>query len=77
MINIQLDPALEQRLGKLAEAQGQAIADLIRGIVEEYLDLQAWHKDSEEAWGAASLALAPEVLPDEQWQERDAGHGSR
>jgi predicted transcriptional regulator len=77
MITIELDPSVEERLRQLAAARGQGTAQLVQRIVEEYLDYQGWTPDSLEDWAAASLALAPEVLPMEGWSDEDSGHGSR
>jgi predicted transcriptional regulator len=77
MVTIQLDPLVEERLKQLAAARGQVAAQLVQRIVEEYLDYQGWTQDSVEDWAAASLALAPEVFPEETWSDEDSGHGSR
>ncbi len=77
MITIQLDSSVEERLNHLAAARGQGVSQLAQRIVEEYLDFEAWPQDSAEDWAAASLALAPEVHPEETWSDEDSGHGSR
>lgn len=77
MITIQLDSDLEQRLKKLAAASGQDTSQFAQRILEMYLDRQAWPKDSEEEWAIASLALAPEVFSEENWDESDPAHGPR
>jgi hypothetical protein len=50
---------------------------LAHRILEDWLELQAWPLDSEEAWGAATVALAPEILPVEDWNEKDSANESR
>ena len=72
MITIQLDPALEQRLRRLAESRGQDLSQLAQRVLEEFLDVQAWNEDSEDDWANASVAMTPEILADDQWSERDA-----
>jgi predicted transcriptional regulator len=76
MVTIQLDQRREQRLGQLAQAQGQDATRLAQRIIEDYLDFQTLPPDTEEAWAAASVQLAAEVFDDESWNE-DEPHGSR
>lgn len=77
MIPLQLDPASEQRLQDLATASGRDAPDLVRQIVGDYLDAQAWELDAPEAWAEASVALTPEILPDESWDDGAEDYGSR
>jgi predicted transcriptional regulator len=74
MVAIELDSVHQERLDKLAEAQGQDKATLARRIIEDYLDFEAMGGDSEEAWAQASIALTPEIMGPEDWNEPD--HGS-
>jgi len=77
MVTITLDPGNEQRFRELAKAQGRDIQDLVREALEEYLDLQSWEADTDEAWAEASVAMAPEVMTiEEAWPEGDEGNGS-
>jgi predicted transcriptional regulator len=69
MVTIQLDPKREERLRELAAADGQEIGDLARRVLEDYLDFQAWPQDDPADWAAASVALAPQVLREEKWDE--------
>lgn len=76
MISIQLDDAKQQRLRELATSAGQDVAQLIQRIVDEYLDAQAWREDSAEDWATASVALTPEILAGESWDDGDVSHES-
>jgi predicted transcriptional regulator len=77
MITIQLDEAKQQRLERLATSTGQDVSQLVRHIVDEYLDAQVWCKDSAEDWAAASVALTPEFLAGESWDDGDTSHEPR
>ena len=77
MITIHLDPTKEQRLQELAFSQGQDSSQLARKVLEDYLDAQAWSEDQDEEWADASLAMAPEVMSEEDWSQGDAQHGPR
>lgn len=74
MLSIDLDPAHQERLDKLAESQGQNADALARRIVLDYLDFQTLPTDSDDAWAEASVALTPEFVERESWGEN--GHGS-
>ncbi|MEX2172813.1 MAG: hypothetical protein WD872_00540 [Pirellulaceae bacterium] len=74
MVAFNLDPARQQRLDELANSQGQDGATLARQVVMDYLDFQALPNDSEEAWAEASVAMTPEFMDQEDWDEPN--HGS-
>ena len=77
MIPLELSPEKEKQLRDLALARNEDLAQLVRRAVEEFLDLQAWAKDSADEWAESSVALTPEILPDEAWDEgADRGRGS-
>ena len=69
MISIDLDPAHQKRLDSLAKAQGQDGATLARSVLVDYLDFQALSNDSDADWAEASIALAPEVMGEETWDD--------
>lgn len=69
MISIELDAAHQRRLYSLAQSQGQDGATLARRVLVDYLDFQALPADSDADWADASLALAPEVMSDDGWDE--------
>jgi len=75
MVTIQLDPIKEQRLRELAASRGEALDQLAQRIIEEYLD--TWTKDTQEDWAEASVALAPEVMAEDAWEDGEVGDGSR
>lgn len=74
MISIDLDPTHQQRLDSLAQSQGQDGATLARRVLIDYLDFQALPSDSDADWAEASIALTPEVMDEETWD--DPGHES-
>jgi predicted transcriptional regulator len=76
MIAVQLDSSNEKRLQELANQQGRDIGQLVAGIIEAYLDAQAWGHDSAEQWADASAALAGEVFAEEDWADGDSADGS-
>jgi hypothetical protein len=67
-------PIDEDRLHRLAVSQGQDEATLARRILLDYLDLQALPADLDDDWAEASIALAPEIMEQEDWGE--STHGS-
>lgn len=71
MLTIPLDPETEQRLRQLAESLGQEASALAGRVLEEYLDLHAWTDDSAEQCAEASIAMTPEVIGNESWDEGD------
>jgi predicted transcriptional regulator len=75
MVAFSLDPIHQQRLEEIARSQGQDGAMIARQVVIDYLDFLALQGDSEEAWAEASIALAPEIMEPEDWDE--PRHGSR
>jgi predicted transcriptional regulator len=74
MISIDLDPTHQQRLDSLAKSQGQDGATLARRVLMDYLDFQALPADSDADWAEASIAMSPEVMGKENWD--DPGHES-
>lgn len=69
VISIDLDPADQQRLDSLAQSQGQDGETLARRVLVDYLDFQSLPADSDADWADASVALAPEVMADDGWDE--------
>ena len=74
MISIDLDAAHQARLDSLASAQGEDGPSLARRVLLDFLDFQALPADSEAAWAEASVALSPELMGPESWD--NAGHES-
>lgn len=62
MLTIELDPADQKRLEKLALARGEDEASLARRILLDFLEFQAIPETADAAWAAASVALAPEIM---------------
>lgn len=77
MITIHLDPAREERLRQLAESQGQDKSQLAQRVLEDFLDAKAWPEDSSDDWADASVALTPEILPKDDWEEGNIPDGAR
>jgi len=75
MIPVDLDSTHQRQFDELAAAAGEDSASMARRIILDYLDFQALPADSEEEWAAASIALAPEVMGEENWD--DAANGQR
>lgn len=73
MIAIELDAGHQNRLNALAAAQGEDGATFARRVLLDYLDFQALPTDSDAAWGQASIALTPEIMEPENWD--DTRHG--
>ncbi len=69
MVSIHLDPIHEKQLGELAKSQGQDAADLARRVLIDYLDLQSLPHESDGQWAEASVALTPEVIDNDPWDE--------
>jgi predicted transcriptional regulator len=69
MITVELDAAREEQLRCLAESRREEASQLVRRLIEEFLDIQAWGKDSEEAIAQASITMLAEVIPPESWDE--------
>jgi predicted transcriptional regulator len=76
MITIDLDTETERRLRQLAESLGQEISSLAARVIEEYIERLIGAGDSPEQWAEASVALTPEVLADESWDEGESSNGS-
>jgi predicted transcriptional regulator len=69
MLTVELDPAQQQRLDQLAATQGEDGATLARRILLDYLDFQSLPNDTDEQWAEASVAMTPEVMEPEDWDE--------
>lgn len=69
MVAIQLDQEREKRLSDLAASQGKLPAEIVRQIVEDYLDLQNLPASTDEDWAETSVALSAKVVDDEDWDE--------
>lgn len=70
MVAVQLDQEREELLNQLARAEGAQPADVVRRVLEDYLDFQSLPKDEAADWAEASAALAPEIMGDEDWNEQ-------
>jgi hypothetical protein len=71
MISIDLDAVHQARLNSLAAAQGEDGPSLARRVLLDFLDFSALPADSEAAWAEASVALSPEVMDQESWDDAD------
>ena len=69
MLAVELDPSQQQRLNALAKLQGEDGPSLARRILLDYLDFQAVPQDTEGAWAEASVAMTPEFMEAENWDE--------
>lgn len=69
MISVDLTPEREQQLRSFAQSHQQEVSDLARRVLEEFLDHQAWKPDLVEDWAEASVAMTPEILPNESWND--------
>ncbi len=70
MVAVQLDQHREELLEQIARAEGAEPADIVRRVLEDYLDFQSLPKDDEADWAEASAALTPEIMGDENWDEQ-------
>ena len=70
MVAVQLDHEREELLEQLARAEGAEPADIVRRVLEDYLDFQSLPKEDGTDWGGASAALTPEIMGDENWDEQ-------
>ena len=70
MVAVQLDQEREELLKQLARAEGSEPADIVRRVLEDYLDFQSLPKDDGADWAEASAALTPEIMGDENWDEQ-------
>ena len=61
MVAVQLDQGREEALDQLARAEGAKPADIVRRVIEDYLDFQSLPKDDAAEWAEASTALTPEI----------------
>ena len=69
MVTIELASTTEECLRNLAALQGQSVDQLASQILEDFLAMQNPTGDSSEDWARTSLALTPEVMPVETWDE--------
>lgn len=76
MVTIELDHAHIARLEQLARSKGQDASAVARQIVVDFLDFQLLPEDRESDWAEASVALSPEVMGLDSWNEDDS-HGSK
>ena len=70
MVAIELDQNREKLLDQLARSEGAKPADIARRVIEDYLDFQSLPKDDAAAWADGSVALTPEIMGDENWDEQ-------
>ncbi len=70
MVAVQLDQEREELLKQLARAEGAEPADIVRRVLEDYLDFQSLPKDEGADRAEASAALTPEIMGDENWDEQ-------
>ena len=57
MVAIQLDQGREEVLEQLARAEDAKPADIVRRVLEDYLDFQSLPKDDAADWAEASARL--------------------
>ena len=69
MVTVELDTEREAQLRRLAEAQQEDVPQLVRRVLEDFLDIQALTEISEEDLAEASVAMLAEVAPLESWDE--------
>jgi hypothetical protein len=69
MVAVQLDQGREEVLRQLARAEGAEPADVVRRVLEDYLDFRSLPKDELADWGESSVRLTPEIMSDENWEE--------
>jgi len=67
MVAIELDREHEKRLTEIAAASGLSPSAIVRRIVEDFLDLKTLPEKTDDEWAQASVALALEVMDDEEW----------
>jgi hypothetical protein len=70
MVAVQLDQGREEVLDQLARAEGAEPADIVRRVLEDYLDFQSLPEDDCADWAEASARLTPEVMGPENWNEQ-------
>jgi hypothetical protein len=70
MVAIELDQNRQELLVQLARSEGTKPADVARRVIEDYLDFQSLPNDDAAAWADGSVALAPEIMGDENWDEQ-------
>ncbi|HUG94322.1 MAG TPA: hypothetical protein VML55_26060 [Planctomycetaceae bacterium] len=69
MISVELDPAHEEQLRRLAAWRQQDVETVVRQLFEGFLDTQAWSEESDEDLTEALLPMLAEVTPPESWDE--------
>ncbi len=65
MVAIQLDQGREELLDQLARAEGAEPADVVRRVLEDFLDFRSLPNDDLADWAEASAGLTPEILGDD------------
>ena len=69
MVTIELEPTSEDILKELAARHGQSVSELVRQILEDFLAFRNLSDDTSADWAESSIALTPEILPPESWDE--------
>ena len=69
MVTVELEPTSEDCLKKMAARHGQSVSQLARQILEDFLAFRNLSDDTSEDWAESSIALTPEILPPESWDE--------
>ena len=70
MVAIQLDKVRQEQLERLASSQGRPVVELAQQVIEDYIDLQGLRELSDDEWNRGLVALAKEVFPEENWDEK-------
>jgi len=73
MVSIQLDAVQQRRLNELAKSQGENGEAFAHRILVDYLDFHGLPSDSEDDWARVSVALTPEIMQQETWDEFGQG----
>ncbi len=77
MVTLNLPADAEKHLQSLALSRGQQPDELVQQLVLDYLDFQATAGDSDDAWAAASLKMAAQVLAPESWPDAGESDAAR
>ncbi len=70
MVAIHLDKVRQEQLERLASSQGRPVVELAQQVIEDYIDLQGLRELSDDEWNTGLVALAKEVFPEENWDEK-------
>jgi predicted transcriptional regulator len=73
MISVDLDFAQQKRFEELAAARGEDPSVLARQIILDYLSLNPSEEATDEEWAATSVALTPEIMGEELWNDSANG----